>query len=187
MSCCRSIAFSATSSERPPPRYHIVKYAGVLASASPLRSRIAPVPAVVAAQGDDGEALVPERRGTYRPWAELLKRTFDFDVLQCPSCGGRMKLLALVTDSSSVARYLRAFGEPVDVPGRSPSRGPPWGRASSCAESRSATSRRDPRTPATTQGPRFSRAGVPSSRFRVHFETQPDRPSSSRMRRGCPS
>jgi hypothetical protein len=55
----------------PPPRYHIVKYAGVLASASRLRSRIAPVPAVVAAQGDDGEAVVPERRGTYRPWAEL--------------------------------------------------------------------------------------------------------------------
>ena len=110
----------------PPPRYHIVKYAGVLASASRLRSRIAPVPAVMAAQSDDGEALVPERRGTYRPWAELLKRTFDFDVLQCPSCGGRMKFLALVTDSSSVARYLRAFGEPTDAPSRSPSRGPPW-------------------------------------------------------------
>jgi hypothetical protein len=103
-----------------------VKYAGVLASASPLRSRIAPVPAVVAAQGDDGEALVPERRGTYRPWAELLKRTFDFDVLQCPSCGGRMKLLALVTAPKSIARYLRAAGEPTDVPRRSPSRGPPW-------------------------------------------------------------
>jgi hypothetical protein len=40
----------------PPPRYHIVKYAGVLASASPLRSRIAPVPALVAAQGDKGES-----------------------------------------------------------------------------------------------------------------------------------
>jgi hypothetical protein len=81
-----------------------VKYADVLASASPLRSRIAPVPAVVATQGDDGETVVPERRGTYRPWTELLKRTFDFDILQCASCGGRMKLLALVTDSSSVAR-----------------------------------------------------------------------------------
>jgi hypothetical protein len=37
-----------------------------------------------------------------------------------------MKLLALVTDSSSVARYLRAFGEPTDAPRRSPSRGPAW-------------------------------------------------------------
>jgi Putative transposase len=110
----------------PPPRYHTVKYAGVLASASPLRSRIAPVPALPAPQGEDGQAPPPRRRGTYRPWAELLKRTFDLDVLSCPNCGGRMKLLCLVTDSRSVARYLRALGEPTDVPHRSPSRGPPF-------------------------------------------------------------
>ena len=112
----------------PPPRYHTVKYAGVLASASPLRSRIAPVApaALFAAQDDDGEQPVPRRPSTYRPWAELLQRTFDFDVLSCPNCGGRMKLLALVTAPKSIARYLRAAGEPTDVPRRSPSRGPPW-------------------------------------------------------------
>jgi hypothetical protein len=33
--------------------------------------------------------------GTYRPWAELLARTFAVDVLQCK---GRMKLLAVVSD-----------------------------------------------------------------------------------------
>ena len=37
-----------------------------------------------------------------------------------------MKLLALVTASKSVARYLRAAGEPTDVPRPSPSRGPPY-------------------------------------------------------------
>jgi hypothetical protein len=61
--------------------------------------------------------------------SELLKRTFDFDVLSCPSCNGRMKLLALVTDSKGSARYLRALGEPTDVPRRSPSRGPPFWRS----------------------------------------------------------
>jgi hypothetical protein len=113
----------------PPPRCHTVKYAGVLASASPLRSRIAPAPALLPLQVEDGEQPVPRRRTKYRPWAELLKRTFDFDVLSCPSCGGRMKLLALVTDSKGVARYLRALGEPTDVPRRSPSRGPPFWRS----------------------------------------------------------
>lgn len=60
---------------------------------------------------------------------ELLKRTFDFDVLSCPNCGGRVMLLALITDSKGVARYLRAMGEPTDVPRRSPSRGPPFWRS----------------------------------------------------------
>jgi len=59
-------------------------------------------------------------------WAELLKRTFGFNVLTCPCCGGRMKLLALVTDPTSVARYLRGIGEPTDVPKRTPARGPPY-------------------------------------------------------------
>jgi hypothetical protein len=75
----------------PPPRYHTVKYAGVLVSASPLRARIAPKAVLPMAQVEDGQPAVPRRRSTYRPWAELLKRTFDIDVLCCPSCGGRMK------------------------------------------------------------------------------------------------
>jgi hypothetical protein len=98
----------------PAPRLHTVRYdpwksptgdAGVLASASKLRARLAPKPAVALKPTAD----VPEspRRGAYRPWAELLKRTFGFDVLTCPCCSGRMKLLALVTDPTSVADALR--------------------------------------------------------------------------------
>jgi hypothetical protein len=55
----------------------------------------------------------------YRGWAELLKRTFDQDVLECPSCSGRMKLVALVTEPKSIVRYLAMLGEPIDVPERS--------------------------------------------------------------------
>jgi hypothetical protein len=39
---------------------------------------------------------------------ELLARTFAVDVRCCPTCGGRMKLLAMVTDPKSVARVERA-------------------------------------------------------------------------------
>jgi uncharacterized protein YbaR (Trm112 family) len=66
------------------------------------------------------------RRGRYRPWAELLKRTFAIDVLACPKCEGRMRLVAMVTDEKSVRRYLRALGEPTELPQRSPARGPPY-------------------------------------------------------------
>ncbi len=110
----------------PPPRYHTVKYAGVLASASRLRARIAPVrPAEIpAAPGPDPAPR--EKRSGYWTWAELLRRTFSIDVLVCPNCAGRMKLVAFVTAPQSITRYLSARGEPTDVPRRSPSRGRPY-------------------------------------------------------------
>jgi hypothetical protein len=54
----------------PPPRFHTVKYAGVLATASRWRPCIAPKPPPEA-----GEPETPKRAGGYRPWAELLART----------------------------------------------------------------------------------------------------------------
>ena len=50
-------------------------------------------------------------------------------MLKCPKCSGRMKLVAMVTDPTSVRAYLRGTGEPCDVPERSPSRGPPYWRS----------------------------------------------------------
>lgn len=114
----------------PPPRYHIVKYAGVLAPASPWRPRIAPPKPVVEPLPESAEEPAPKRAGSnYRGWAELLRRTFSIDVLKCEACGGRMKLLAMVTDPRSVERYLAKIGETTDVPGRAPSRGPPYWRS----------------------------------------------------------
>jgi hypothetical protein len=111
----------------PPPRYHQVKYAGVLAPASAWRARIAPTPPTPEAKPDHDDQPQPKRAWAgYKPWAELLARTFALDVLRCPKCDGRMKLLALITDTKSAARFLAKIGEPTDVPGRSPSRGPPY-------------------------------------------------------------
>jgi len=113
----------------PPPRLHTVRYAGVLASASKLRPRLAPKPTLppVSPACVEAEATADlPRRGPYRPWAELLRRTFGFDVLQCPRCEGRMRLLAMVTDPNSITRYLRALGEATDLPTQAPARGPPY-------------------------------------------------------------
>ena len=55
----------------PPPRFHTVKYAGVLAPASPWMSRLAPPLPEATAASDK-----PAHAGAYRPWAELLARTF---------------------------------------------------------------------------------------------------------------
>jgi uncharacterized protein YbaR (Trm112 family) len=68
----------------------------------------------------------PEGAPSYRRWAELLARTFALDVLACPKCHGRMRLLAMVEDPANVARYLATSGEATEVPPRSPGRGPPY-------------------------------------------------------------
>jgi len=111
----------------PPPRFHTVKDAGGLASASPWRKRIGPRPAKPhePAKADD-EPAPKRKRGGYRPWAELLRRTFASDVLECPTCKGKMKLVAMITEPTSIVRFLSALGEPTDVPARSPNRGPPY-------------------------------------------------------------
>src|SRR5450432_423979 len=64
----------------PPPRFHTVKYAGVLAPASPWRARIAPRPALAPHDPDAPAARELEddakpERGGYRAWADLLRRT----------------------------------------------------------------------------------------------------------------
>ena len=108
----------------PPPRFHTVKYAGVLAPASPWRSRLAPPSAQAAAASDEPDR--PSHAGGYRPWAELLARTFAVDVLACPTCQGRMKLLGLVKNPAIISRTLATVAEATEVPRRSPGRGPPY-------------------------------------------------------------
>ena len=49
-------------------------------------------------------------------WPTLLRRTFDIDVLQCPRCEGRLRILSVITDEPVVARILPALGLPTDAP-----------------------------------------------------------------------
>jgi hypothetical protein len=96
------------------------------------------------------ENVEPEKRvrkSGYRPWAELLERTFAVDVLVCPGCQGRMRLLAVVKNPLSIARYLAAAGELTDgaQPGLGPCRAArlvaarPTGRVKCSGDRRSVT------------------------------------------------
>jgi Putative transposase len=118
----------------PAPRFHTVRYSGVLAAASKWRPLIVPKqePTAQTAQAptsgqqpcDPPPACLDGSRN--RPWAELLKRTFGIDVETCPRCGGRMRLLAVITDLASAARFLRRCGEPTEPPKPGPARDPPY-------------------------------------------------------------
>jgi hypothetical protein len=120
----------------PPPACHLVHYSGILGAASKLRPLVvpAPPPKAVADSTHSHREHPPTHRSRYRPWAELLKRTFQIDVERC-ECGdaeewlknhGRFKLRALVIEAHSIERVLRYLGEPLEPPHRSPARDPPY-------------------------------------------------------------
>ncbi len=117
-----------------PPRFNTVRYAGVLGAASTWRSRVVPPPPPAAENDHDHDCLLgstkkekpPTHRSGYRPWKELLKRSFKIDVERCDRCGGRMKLRALVITSAGIDRYLTWLGEPTAPPTLGPARGPPF-------------------------------------------------------------
>jgi hypothetical protein len=45
-------------------------------------------------------------------WANLLRRTFDVDVLACRKCHGRLRVLSEVTDPAMVRLALESLGLP---------------------------------------------------------------------------
>jgi hypothetical protein len=49
-------------------------------------------------------------------WAALLRRSFDVDVLRCPQCAGRLRVLGEVTEPTMVGLILEILGLPRDAP-----------------------------------------------------------------------
>jgi hypothetical protein len=54
-----------------------------------------------------------------------MRRSFGFEVLACPRCGGRLRLVALIEEVGVIERILRHLGLPTDVPAARPARAPP--------------------------------------------------------------
>jgi hypothetical protein len=52
---------------------------------------------------------------SYIPWADLLKRSFDFDVLKCPQCSGRMEIIAVITRPEAIGRILSHLSLPLEM------------------------------------------------------------------------
>lgn len=58
-------------------------------------------------------------------WAKLLARIGEQFPLQCPNCGGDIRLIAFITDPAPIRKILEAIGEPLEPPPLAPARGPP--------------------------------------------------------------
>lgn len=60
-------------------------------------------PASAETLGDD-EASPEQAR--HWAWANLMRRAFDIDVLACPRCGGRLRLLGTIEDPVAIRAIL---------------------------------------------------------------------------------
>jgi hypothetical protein len=110
----------------PPPRRHLVRYSGVFGPAAKARSRLR---ALVPARDDAvaprcAAAPTGSPRAGRLPWADLLRRVFADDVLQCP-CGGRRSIIAVVADPALARTLLAAIGLTDEPPAFAPARAPP--------------------------------------------------------------
>ena len=81
-----------------------------------------PAPAAHARDDKDGSPVARKRRIA---WASLVARVFDIDVLACPRCGGRMKVIAVITKPDAVRAILTHLGFDADPPRPHLERGPP--------------------------------------------------------------
>ena len=59
---------------------------------------------------DDKAAAKKRKKANYIPWAELLKRTFGFDLTVCPCCGGRVRVIAAITGKEAIQQILGHMG-----------------------------------------------------------------------------
>jgi hypothetical protein len=93
------------------------RYHGVFAPHHHLRA------AIVHTAAADPAHPAPRRR---LPWADLLKRVFAVDVLVCDTCGGSMRILAVLPAGEASRAILEHLGLPTESPPRT--RAPPGRR-----------------------------------------------------------
>lgn len=124
----------------PRPRINLILYHGVLGPRAAWRSAVVHREAsqsggeartedssVQAGQGEPHTDTpdAARRRVRGQLWADLMRRTFGFDVLACPRCGGRLRLIALIDQAAVIERILGHLGLPTEVPVPRPARAPP--------------------------------------------------------------
>jgi hypothetical protein len=135
----------------PPPRKHRHRYHGVFAPNHRLRKAVTSLAignigkrrdAATGGQAAGGAVgghavegccdthAKPRSHDTSRiAWAKLMARVGEEFLLECPACGGDIRLIAFITDPGPIRKILTHLGEPLEPPPVSPARGPPtdWG------------------------------------------------------------
>ena len=119
----------------PPPRFNQVRYHGILAPAAGWRSSIVPLAAAAldavdpvahdgcsaGKQSSHDEKSLPRRcHPRNYTWAELMKRVWEVDVLECHRCRGCMRIMAAIHSPEAIRGILECLGFPTRAPPISP-------------------------------------------------------------------
>jgi hypothetical protein len=99
----------------PSPRFHMLRYHGVLAGHSRDRAEIVPKDAVQSEESvDDPQQLLfepapplqPPPPPSRHPWAWLLRRVFAIDIMTCTKCKGAMRVKSIANEASEIQAIL---------------------------------------------------------------------------------
>lgn len=115
----------------PRPRANLTRYHGVLAPNAKYRNLIVPTPNARQRAEKKRKYTTatepPPSAQTDRPlaplsWAERLKRVFQIDIELCPKCGGRLRVIAAITQPDVIHKILEHVHEQQAPPGQPPAR-----------------------------------------------------------------
>ena len=129
----------------PPPRKHRHRYHGVFAANYKLRRAVTALAignigtrqeAATGGHGGDGHGTggccaanpshKPRSHDTSQiAWAKLMARVGEEFPLECPACGGDIRLIAFITEPGPIRKILTHLGEPLEPPPIAAARGPP--------------------------------------------------------------
>jgi hypothetical protein len=112
----------------PRPRVHLTRYHGVLGPHYKHRKQIVPKPPELKVVGQEQANIDPkqlELKKKIIPWARLLARVFNIDVVTCIKCGGSLKIIAAIEDPAVIRKILEHMGLNTKPPPLHPALGPP--------------------------------------------------------------
>ena len=100
----------------PRPKVHEVCYHGVLAANAALREHVVVVPTHrkkkrdATQTPDDSPEKHPKEASSRYSWAELIRLTFQTDLLTCNHCGAQRKIIAEIKDQVVIEQILTHLG-----------------------------------------------------------------------------
>lgn len=123
----------------PPKRFNLTRYYGcfcpnakerktvvaLIKPAEPAEKQHVPEPTIEGEAESSSEPTEPISARYRMSWSICLRKTFGIDVMVCPQCDGKMRLVSNVDKPSAIARILEHLGLPSSIDELKPARAPP--------------------------------------------------------------